>query len=94
MGKTSTSGASGHQKYRSRRRQQPGAAAVEHPLARWPGEPAAHVQAHVGVSADGDPFQHQKQRAQHHELRRNGVGRVDELRQERGENQDGLGVTN
>ncbi|MCP2021742.1 UNVERIFIED_ORG: hypothetical protein J2Y84_002459 [Pseudomonas reinekei] len=50
------------------------------------------MQAHVGIGADGDPFQHQKQRARHYELRRNGLGRVDELRQESGEDQDRLGV--
>jgi hypothetical protein len=50
------------------------------------------VQAHVGVGADGDPFQHQEQRAEYGELLGHGLGRVDELRQECGEDQDCLWV--
>lgn len=75
------SGPARHQQYRRRSRQQPRAAAVENPLAPRLRKPAAHMQAHIGVGADGDPFQGQEHRAQQRELR-----------QEGGENQDRLGV--
>ncbi|KZN19708.1 hypothetical protein A1D17_27470 [Pseudomonas fluorescens] len=47
---------------------------------------------HVGVGADGDPFQQQEQRAEHDELRGNRSSRVDELRQECSEQQNSLGI--
>jgi hypothetical protein len=46
------------------------------------------VQPHVGVGADGDPFQDQEQRAQQRKLRGDRSARVDKLREERGEDQD------
>lgn len=45
-----------HQQHRRRRRQQPRATAIEQPFATRLGEPAAHVQAHIGIGTDGDPW--------------------------------------
>lgn len=79
-----------HQQYGCRRRQQPCAAAIEYPFPTRLGKPAAHVQAHIGVGADGDPFQHQKKGAQHGKLRGDGLAGDHELREEGGEDQDGF----
>ena len=86
------SGPARHQQYRRGGRQQPRTAAVENPLAPRLREPAAHMQTHIGVGADGEPFQRQEHRSQQGKLRRDRTCRVDELRQEGGKNQDCLGI--
>jgi len=50
------------------------------------------VQAHIGVKADGDPFQRQEQCAEQGELWGDGLAWHHELREEGGEDQDGFRV--
>ena len=50
------------------------------------------MQAHIGVKADGDPFQHQEQCAEQGELWGDGLAWHHELREEGGEDQDGFRV--
>lgn len=50
------------------------------------------MQAHIGVGADSDPLQDQEQHAEHQELGGHRRLRVDELRQEGGEDEDGFRI--
>ena len=75
--------------------QQGGADAVEQAAWAWLAEPALHIGPQARIDGDGGPFQQQEQHTQPKELltHRGGAADRDELRQERGEDQDGLGVT-
>lgn len=87
-----SSSATRHQQHRCRCRQQPRAASIENPFTARLGKPATHVQTHIGIGADGDPFQHQEHRAQQRKLWRDRLAWHHELRQEGCEDQDSLRV--
>jgi len=50
------------------------------------------VYTHIGVGADGHHFQRQEQGAEYGELRGDALGRVDELGEEGGEDEDGFWI--
>ena len=50
------------------------------------------MHAHIGVGADGDHFQCQEQGAEYGELGGDALGRVDELGEEGGEDEDGFWI--
>src|ERR1700756_3439560 len=55
-------------------------------------EPPSQIHAGSGIERDRKPLEYEEARAENRELRQHRLRDIDELRQERRENQNGLGI--